>query len=100
MEKCQKCFLEVEICSYQEYGALYLCLECLHDLDKILQKVAMDYIQPERSKREDLDCCKRLKRLQDCLYDMYDYEGHSYGDTDLIEELIEESKMRCSEHKG
>jgi hypothetical protein len=56
--------------------------------------------QPERSKREDLDCCKRLKRLEDCLYAMSDADGYSYGDSDLIQELIQEAKIRCSEHCG
>jgi len=63
--------------------------------------------QPERSKREDLDCCKKLKKLEYLRQIIIDEnidcgEWHNdYADiVEIFNELIQESKMRCSEHCG
>ena len=64
--------------------------------------------QPERSKREDLDCCKRVEDLDDLLDDFhiefcdgedpYKSMNHYNKSCELLMKLIQESKMRCSEH--
>ncbi len=51
--------------------------------------------QPERSKREDFDCCTRLEILSRWMETM---EGFDHPDTDFTRVLLQESKMRCSEH--
>lgn len=60
--------------------------------------------QPERSKREDLDYSKRIEQLEyfrDIIIDERISLGEWHKDYDdyieLFNELIEESKMRCSE---
>lgn len=69
-----------------------------------------DHNQPERSKREDFDCCQRVKDLQalqehyENIYEGLDGEfGHDHEHDDyckLMQTLVDESKMRCSEHCG
>jgi len=54
--------------------------------------------QPERSKREDFDCCKRVRDLEDLSFQLC-FERLTLHE-DLVNELIAESKMRCSEHCG
>ena len=60
------------------------------------------FIQPERSKREDLDCCIRLEQLENLKATFHNEFCHSehYEGCNLIDVLINESKMRCSEHCG
>ena len=66
--------------------------------------------QPERSKREDLDCCKEVEELENALDDLH-WEFCGYDNESLydpcnnrscifIRKLLQETKMRCSEHKG
>ncbi len=72
---------------------------------EILKKYYPKNFQPERSKREDLECCERSewleKRIQDRkdgkLFPKYDFKNHFLT---LDEELLKLSKMRCSEHNG
>ena len=53
----------------------------------------------ERSKREDLDCnCKDLEYLHN-RYETYVME-HDEKAAEIIKRLLQESKMRCSEHCG
>ena len=64
--------------------------------------------QPEHIKREDLDCCTRVEDLDDLLDDFhiefchggdpYKSISHYNKSCDLLMKLIQESKMRCSEH--
>jgi hypothetical protein len=55
--------------------------------------------QPERSKRKDLDCCKRIEDLRLLFYDLI-IENRNHQSLVLIEDLLQEAKMRCSEHCG
>src|SRR5690606_24524075 len=57
--------------------------------------------RPERSKREDLDCCKEVTNLE-YLYDRYEtyIMEHDQKSSDIIKDLLNKSKMRCSEHCG
>jgi hypothetical protein len=59
----------------------------------------MTLTQPERSKREDLDCnCDDLEYLYN-RYETYVAE-HDQKSSDIIKSLLNKSKMRCSEHCG
>jgi hypothetical protein len=63
--------------------------------------------QPERSKREDLDCCNKVKKLE-YLHQLIINENIDCGELhrdyvdicEIFNKLIQESKMRCSEHCG
>jgi hypothetical protein len=81
--------------------------ENAYDEDVWERKLHKIFIQPERSKREDLDCCKKLKKLEYLRQIIIDEnidcgEWHNdYADiVEIFNELIQESKMRCSEHCG
>lgn len=86
--------------------ALIKFTNCRHDIfTKCRSKNPCD--QPERSKRENLDCCKRVKDLEevrDAIIEDRLSVGSTYRFYDdsviLFNTLIEESKMRCSEHSG
>src|ERR1700722_19169504 len=67
--------------------------------------------QPDRSKREDLDCCKKVKNLESICSVLHSNfstidgsENIEDGSHDATHEnlfdILQEYKMRCSEHKG
>ena len=64
--------------------------------------------QPEINRREDFDCCKHLKDLQD-IQQHYEvlcqeyfiergYEPEHSNTCESIEKIVYKAKMRCSEH--
>ena len=62
---------------------------------KELCNIINEFIQPERSKREDFDCCSRVKILEKWWLTM---DGFDHPDSDFTLVLLNEAKMRCSEH--
>lgn len=59
-------------------------------------KVYQNKFDRERSKREDLSCCDILKRLEQIFApNSLIKDAKNQGD-----QLIQELKMRCSEHCG
>jgi hypothetical protein len=78
------------------------CNDCFRkfiELDK-------EFIQPDRSKREDLHCCKDLEIVQRAItYVHEDRCGYYYGKDCVgicvdLRDLCKRYKMRCSEHCG
>ena len=91
----------IEVFAYDEWN---LCDKC----ERLFFDMVESFFQPERSKREDLDCCKRVEDLDDLLDDFhiefcdgedpYKSMNHYNKSCELLMKLIQESKMRCSEH--
>lgn len=84
---------------------IWLCDDCCVEFSNISREkhyeLLLDFIQPERSKREDLDCCERLKQLDELECSLVDYiPGYNHPQLDFVKELLQEAKMRCSEHCG
>lgn len=102
---CDKCNVQETrkspIMPRYETRCHYLCDPCGDKYSEVLTLAHDNFIQPERSKREDLDCCKRLKILES--FDKHNDDCFSHQcDVKclLIDDLIQEYKMRCSEHCG
>lgn len=102
---CYKCKKIVD--GYHLVYTYITCEECfpkfaemLQDLESKAEGRAIElFFQPERSKREDLDCnCNDLEYL----HNRYENYIAEYDDkcAAIIERLLKKSKMRCSEHCG
>ena len=85
----------IEVFAYDEWN---LCDKC----EKLFFDMVESFFQPERSKREDLDCCKRLQEITDMAhrYEIYAVRDVNYDIVRIHQYLIQEAKMRCSEHCG
>ena len=55
---CIKCYKNTEKFYIENAGNHLICEDCYKNLNDILFKVHMDFIQPERSKREDSQKCE------------------------------------------
>jgi len=93
---CTKCNIELKLKDGNFMEAIdssgYLCKPCFANLNKYLHECYLQFIQPERSKREDLDC-KECERIKENVYSQI----CTHCD---IDQYLDESKMRCSEHCG
>jgi len=91
---CTKCNIELKLKDGNFMEAIdssgYLCKPCFANLNKYLHECYLQFIQPERSKREDLDCekCKDIKK------------GIEWECPSRFIDYLDQSKMRCSEHCG
>lgn len=82
------------------------CKQCSNELICIIDNFITVDIQPERSKREDSDCCKELEkieRLRDVIIRDNISCGEWYSDysdvVDIFNDLCKQAEMRCSEHE-
>jgi hypothetical protein len=89
--KCKYCLKEYEQNEIEgkPWFTKDICNDC-HGIVLIVLDVINCFIQPERSKREDLDC----KKCQD---NKFIIENQCCG---CLVDYLDESKMRCSEHGG
>jgi hypothetical protein len=113
MRICDSCIshIEQQIDQYNGQDTNLVAYNCRNPIKEdgrvygcyyfFMQYCLKNYNQPERSKREDLDCCKKvgiLEELLECTDAAYcdDHKVHR----DNLLALITLSKMRCSEHCG
>ncbi len=110
---CHKCSTDINVHDLSSsgirynYHAVYLCMPCAYRYVDKLMKFQDLFFQPERSKREDSNCCIKLEkfnRLRQVILDENIDCGEWHKDyADIVEvfsELIQECEMRCSEHCG
>ena len=108
---CTKCHVSLELVDGNLMQAIdkssYLCKPCYKLLNECLHECYLQFIQPERSKREDSYCCQNQEKRTEiwkriCVLRRFNQKnrGKLFGYSSEWLQELKQYEMRCSEHCG